>query len=270
MSTERKVVGIRKPMALANWKMSMTVAESLAFVRDFQPLAGSLLQRVDVVICPSFTALWLVAQEIKGFNLHLGAQNLAATIEPAHTGQISAHQLADSGCRWVMLGHWEVRRQQGDDDEVVNKKLRLALEAGLRPILLVGEGERDVFSVEASLAGRLDRLLHGARPEEVERMGFIYEPEVAIGADTPAEPESVARGCGLIRGWITAEFGKRVGDRVRIIYGGSVSPQHAAGLLSSADIDGLGAGRAGRDALKFSQIVRQIAQVKLGFADPFS
>lgn len=268
MATGLEYIGVRKPLALANWKMGMTVAECLAFVRDFKPLTGSLLKKVDVVVCPPFTALWPVFQEVKGFNLHLGAQNMAASLDPAHTGQISAHQLVDSGCRWVILGHWEVRRQQGDDDEVVNKKLRLALEAGLLPILLVGESEQDGPSVDASLASRLDRLLHGALPEVVERIGFMYEPEVAIGAAALIEPEHAARGCALIRGWIAAEFGKRVGDRVRIIYGGKVSPKHAAGLLSASDIDGLGIGSAGREALRFTQIVRQIAQVKLGYDEP--
>jgi len=110
----------RRPIALANWKMSMTVAESLAFVWEFQALAGDLLDRIDVVICPPFTALWPVAKALRGSHIQLGGQNIAPSADLARTGEISAALLADAGCRWVMLGHWEVRRNQGDDDELVN------------------------------------------------------------------------------------------------------------------------------------------------------
>ena len=95
----------RKPLALANWKMAMTVAESLAFVREFEALAGELLDAVDVVLCPPFTALWAVAGALRGSRLQLGGQNIAPTADLARTGQVSAALLADVGCRWVMLGH---------------------------------------------------------------------------------------------------------------------------------------------------------------------
>jgi len=119
--------------------MAMTVAESQAFVRDFEAIAGDLLDEVDVVICPPFTALWPVAQALRGSSIQLGGQNIAPTADLARTGEISAALLADAGCRWVMLGHWEVRRHQGDDDVAVNRKVHLALDAGLVPILLIGE-----------------------------------------------------------------------------------------------------------------------------------
>jgi triosephosphate isomerase len=139
---------IRKSLALSNWKMAMTVSESLAFVGDFVAIFGDLLDEVDVVICPPFTALWPVAQALRGTRIQLGGQNIAPTADPARTGEISATLLADVGCRWVMLGHWEVRRHLGDDEgmqsmHAVNRKVHLALDAGLSPILLIGEAGDD-------------------------------------------------------------------------------------------------------------------------------
>jgi triosephosphate isomerase len=115
---------ICKPLALSNWKMAMTIVESLAFVRDFEVIAGDLLEEVDVVICPPFTALWPVAQALRDSpsagsgrsRIQLGGQNIAPTADLARTGEISAALLADVGCQWVMLGHWEVRRHLGDDE----------------------------------------------------------------------------------------------------------------------------------------------------------
>ena len=256
----------RKPLALANWKMAMTVAESLAYVQEFRNLAGDVLDQVDVVICPPFTAIWALAQVLPGSHLELGAQDQAAVSDPAYTGQVSAALLADAGCRWVMLGHWEVRRYRDDDDSLVNRKIYLALQASLHPILLVGEGAQEHQPLEGILAGRLERLLANCKPDDAEQMVFLYEPEVAIGASGPLSPEGAARGGGLIRNWLAARFGHLAAQKIRIIYGGSVSPAHATGLLSCPDVDGLGASRKGRNPASFAQIVRTIAQVKVGFS----
>lgn len=252
----------RKPLALSNWKMAMTVADSRAFVRDFEAMAGDLLDRVDVVICPPFTALWLMAQVLRGSRLQLGGQNIAPTADLARTGEISAALLADVGCRWVMLGHWEVRRHLGDDDAAVSRKVHLALDASLAPILLIGEARHDRSPLAEALGRQLERVLAGCRAEQVETMAFVYEPEGAIGVAAPASPEHVAAGCGVIRGWLRERWGGAVAESVPIIYGGSVAPGYAADLLACRDVDGLGATRRGRDAATFAQIVRLIAQMR--------
>lgn len=262
---------IRKPLALSNWKMAMTVAESLAFVRDFEAIAGDLLDRVDVVICPPFTALWPVAQALRGSpstssgrsRIQLGGQNIAPTADLARTGEISAALVADVGCRWVMLGHWEVRRHLGDEYETVNRKVHLALEAGLAPILLIGEARDDQALLGDALEQQLERVLAGCQAEQVETMAFIYEPEAAIGVAAPTSPERVAAGCGFIRGWLCGRWGDAVAESVRIIYGGSVAPEYAADLLACRDVDGLGATRRGRDAATFAEIVRLIARMRM-------
>jgi triosephosphate isomerase len=252
----------RKPLALSNWKMAMTAAEGLGYVREFETLAGDLLEAVDVVICPPFTTLWPLAQVLQGSPLELGGQNMAASDDLARTGEISAALLADVGCRWVMLGHWEVRRYQGDDDARVNRKVHLALDAGLAPILLIGEARDNEAPLEVALGQQLGRVLTGCRAEQVARMAFVYEPEGAIGVARPASPDEVAAGCALMRGWLRQRWGGTVAAAVRIIYGGSVAPEHAAKLLAAPDVDGLGASRRGRDPKSFAAIVRTIGEVK--------
>jgi triosephosphate isomerase len=264
---------MRKRLALSNWKMAMTVGESLDFVRDFEAIAGDLLDEVDVVICPPFTALWSVAQALRDSpsagsgrsRIQLGGQNIAPTADLARTGGISAALLADVGCDWVMLGHWEVRRHLGDDKgmqsmHAVNRKVHLALAAGLAPILLIGEARDDQAALADALERQLERVLAGCQAEQVETMAFIYEPEGAIGVAAPASPEHVATGCGFIRGWLRGRWGDAVAESVRIIYGGSVAPEYAADLLACPDVDGLGATRRGRNAAAFAEIVRLIAQ----------
>jgi triosephosphate isomerase len=243
--------------------MAMTVSKGLAFVQAFQALAGSLPDVVDVVICPPFTTLWPVAQALGESRLQLGGQNIAPSADPAHTGEISAVLLADVGCEWVMLGHWEVRRHLQENDAAVNRKVHLALEAGLSPILLIGEAHDDKAPLETALERQLARVLEGCPAQQVAAMAFVYEPEGAIGVAAPATPEHVAAGCAFIRGRLRRGWGEDVAQAVRIIYGGSVSPEHAAALLAAPDVDGLGTTRRGRDPRSFLKIVEQIARVKL-------
>jgi len=253
---------MRKPMAIANWKMEMTIAQSLAFVRDFQQAIGDLAQTVDILLCPPYTALHPVAQALKDSPIQLGAQNLSAARGGAYTGEISAALLADVGCQWVLVGHWEVRRHFGETDETANRKVHRALEAGLRPIPLIGEAQGEGDQFREALAIRLPRVLAGCDAEQVRGMAFVYEPEWTIGAAEPAPAEHVAAGCRFIRQWLRETYGEGTAQAVRIIYGGSVMPECARDLLEAADMDGLGATRKGRPVESFAQIVRLIAAAK--------
>jgi triosephosphate isomerase len=140
--------------------------------------------------------------------------------------------------------------------------VHLALETGLRPILLVGEARDDVASPESALERQLARVLDGCEAEQMATMTFVYEPEGAIGVTEPAAPEHVAKGCAFIRGWLRRQWGDAVADSVRIIYGGSVAPEHATSLLAAPDMDGLGASRRGRNPKSFVEIVQKIADAK--------
>jgi triosephosphate isomerase len=254
---------VRQPLALANWKMEMTIAESLAFLERFQDQAGELLTRVQVVLCPPYTALHPVAQALRDSPIQLGAQTVSAAASGPYTGRVSARLAADAGAHWALLGHWELRRHRGEIDETVNRKVHRALEAGLRPILLVGE-ESGVAPDKAAraLIDQLTRVLRGCTAEQVASMAFIYEPEWAIGVAEPAAAEHVGASCRLIRRWLASCHGQETGQRVPILYGGSVSPAYAQHLLDLPDVDGLGAGRKGRDPDAFAQIVRIITQAR--------
>jgi triosephosphate isomerase len=252
----------RKPFALANWKMAMTISESIVFVREFHATVGDVAHAVDIVLCPPYTALYAVAQVLADSPIGLGAQDLCAAPGKAHTGQISASLLADAGCEWALLGHWEVRRRTGETDTHVNHKIRAAFQAGLRPILLVGETATERGRAEERLAVRLSHLFADLEPEQVARMIVVYEPEWTVGVEEPASPDYVAAGCRFIRRWIGREYGARIAEEVRTIYGGSVAPEYAKGLLASPEVDGLGASRKGRDPIAFAEIVRLIAMVK--------
>lgn len=254
----------RKPIAISNWKMAMTIRESLDWVEGFRQAAADLLSAVDVVVCPPYTAIWAVAQALHGLPIQLGGQNIADTCDPARTGQISAALLADVGCRWVLLGYWEVRRHLHDDDEAVNRKVHLALQAGLSPILLIGEPRDAAGPMEAWLDRQLAAVLRGCDAEQVRTMAFVYEPEAAIGVGAPVTPDRVEAGCRFIRQWIRSRWGDPIAEAVRIIYGGSVAPEFAAELLQCPDVDGLGATRRGRDPASFAAIVRQVAESRAG------
>lgn len=253
-------MGERQPLALANWKMAMTVEQGRSFLRDIQTAASDLLDLVELVVCPPATLLWLLAQEVRHPNISIGAQNMAATLRVSRTGEISAPLLADAGCRYVLLGHWEVRRNLGDDDAVVNAKIHLAFEAGLRPVVLVGESRDDEATLEDVLSRRLERVLRGCSASQAAVLVCIYEPEKAIGQVAPVMPEHAAAGCSFIRRWVQSTWGGQVGEQIRIIYGGSVTPEHAADLMVC--MDGLGASTRGRDAATFAEIMRQVARAR--------
>jgi len=249
---------VRRPIAAANWKMAMTISESQAFVRRLEPALGPWLDVMDIVLCPPFTAIWAVKQARTDGRIQLGGQNMADSNDPARMGQVSAGLLLDAGCHWVVLGHWEVRRYLGDDDAAVHRKLRLALDAGLRPILLVGEARDQSEPAEFALERQLTRIVEGCTRSEVGRMVFVYEPEGSIGAPAPASVRHIAAGCGYLREWLRRGFGEAA-EEARIMYGGSVSPESVPEILAVPDVDGTGGTRRGRDVDSFMGIVRQVA-----------
>ncbi|MCL6431224.1 MAG: triose-phosphate isomerase [Anaerolineae bacterium] len=252
----------RKPLALSNWKMAMTIAEGRAFVGRLLQAADEAVEEVEVVLCPPCTALYAVGEAIRGTPLRLGAQDVSVHVDSAHTGEVSAALLADVGCEWVLLGHWEVRRHLGEDDAVVNRKMHRALAAGLRPLLSVGEARGRQYAAREELDRQLGAVLAGALAADVARMAFLYEPEWTIGVEWPAPAAHVEAGCREIRAWLRRAYGGEVAEAARIIYGGSVREEEAPALLQAPDLDGLGASRRGRDPEAWAGIVRLIARTK--------
>jgi triosephosphate isomerase len=258
MSMERS----RNPAAVANWKMAMTIGESLAFAENFVPLVEAHSRSVEIVICPPYTALQALSQALDRTRIQVGAQDVCASSETSHTGGVSPALVADCGCRWVMLGHWEVRRRRGETDVHVNQKLTAVRPWGLRPILLLGEGSRERDRAQNALALRLPRLFQSCPPEQVASAVLIYEPEWALGQEEPAPVRHIASSCEFLRQWIGEVYGTDTAQSVRILYGGSVTPSCSKDILASPHVDGLGAGRKGRDSEAFAEIVASIALAK--------
>jgi len=230
--------------------MNCTLAEARALaVGVRQALAEPV--PVDVVVCPPFTALAAVAEELKGSPIELGAQNMYFEEKGAFTGEISPAMLLDVGCRYVILGHSERRRQMGETSEQVNRKLRLALAAGLRPIVCVGETlpERSDGHTEAVIREQVQDSL---REVSLENVVIAYEPVWAIGTGQVARPEQAEEVHRLIRGLLPSG----AGEATRILYGGSVTPENIAGLIAKEDLDGALVGGASLKAESFAAIVQ--------------
>jgi triosephosphate isomerase len=237
-----------------NWKLNTTLDDSVR-------LAQAVAERVrgaqaDVLVCPPFVSIDAVVGAVRGSGVHVGAQNVAREDEGAFTGEVSAPMLRAVGCSHAIVGHSERRALFGETDADVAAKTARALAAGLTPIVCVGEtlGERragrlaDV--VEGQLAGALDRLSE----DELGRIVVAYEPVWAIGTGETATPEQAQKVHALIRRWLADRTGEAA--QIRLLYGGSMKPANAAGLLAQPDIDGGLIGGASLSADDFAAIVQ--------------
>jgi triosephosphate isomerase len=245
----------RRPLIAANWKMNKTVGEA----RDFlDRLPGELgeLGGVDVVVCPPYTAL-RSAIEAAPDAVAVAAQNMHEAGNGAYTGEISAAMLTDLGAWGAILGHSERRELFAETDEALARKLPVALEAGLIPILCVGEseGERDSGETEAVLERQLAADLAGVPAGRLGEVVVAYEPIWAIGTGRTATPEQAEEACAFIRGRL-AGLDAGGADAVRILYGGSMKPANAGELLAQPNIDGGLVGGASLDPADFAAICR--------------
>ena len=250
---------MRTPLVVANWKMNGTLAEArglTAGVRD-----GLKRPRgVDVVLCPPFTALGVVGELLAGSPIALGAQNCHWETAGAFTGEVSPAMLVELGCRYVILGHSERRRELGENDEQVNRKVRAVLSLGMTPVLCVGETaeERRQGLTFTTVEGQLRAGLAGLDPRAVGRSVLAYEPVWAIGTGANATPAQADEVHGYLCGLLGEVASKEVGPSVRILYGGSVKPDNAGALTAEPDIDGALVGGASLSAPGFVAIVKKV------------
>ena len=247
----------RLPFIAGNWKMNKTVEEAIDLVKGLKVhLKG--IEDVEVAIAPPFTALYPVAQELKGSSIHLASQNLFWEGKGAFTGEISPAMLKEINCRYAIIGHSERRQYFGETDETANRRIKAAFNHGLKVIFCIGETlqEREggiAFSViERQLEGGLKELGEKA----VEEMVVAYEPVWAIGTGKTATPEQAEEVHQFIRQKLERLYSKRISESIRIQYGGSVTPENIKGLMVQANIDGALVGGASLNAESFSRIVR--------------
>jgi len=248
----------RKPIIVANWKMHKTIAEARRYLRRFRELVAGISE-VEVVLAPPFTALAAVSEELQGTEIQLAAQNMWHEPEGAYTGEISPLMLQELGCHCVIIGHSERRGYFKEDDELINLKLKAALNHGLRPILCVGERlkERQAGQTEAVLEGQITADLAGLSAEQVSQVVIAYEPIWAIGTGETASPADANAGAGFIRGLIGELYDEVPAQAVRVQYGGSVTPENITELMQEGNIDGALVGGASLDPVTFAEIVRR-------------
>jgi len=248
---------MRKKIVAANWKMNMMQAESARFVESLLLEIGDVAD-VEVVIVPPFTAIAKVMEALgNAQNIKVGAQNMHWERSGAFTGEISAALLRDLFVHYVVLGHSERRRLFGETDEIVNRKVRAAHEASLRPIVCIGETlkQRDRGNVDKILSIQLRGSLAGLGPKELQETVIAYEPVWAIGTGRNATPEQAQQAHAFIRRTLRDMADDTTAERGRIQYGGSVKPENARELMSQPDIDGALVGGASLDPRSFAQIV---------------
>jgi triosephosphate isomerase len=247
---------MRTPLIAGNWKMHKTVGEAISLVEELLVGLGSVPDR-EVLVCPPFTALQPLSSLLAGTPIALGAQDVFYEPQGAYTGAISALMLSDVGCRYVIVGHSERRQHFGDDDVVVSRKLRAALDGGLKPILCVGESktQRDAGAAEQAVVSQVQVALTDITAAQLTQLVIAYEPIWAIGTGDTATPNDAQTMHAGIRSTLAALYTPETACGVRIQYGGSVKPDNADELMAQPDIDGALVGGASLRADSFLRII---------------
>jgi triosephosphate isomerase len=253
----------RVPLMAGNWKMNLNHQEAVVLV---QKLAWTLSDKkhdyakVEVVVLPPFTDIRSVQTLVDGDRLKIryGAQDVSAHDSGAYTGEISAAMLAKLGCSYVVVGHSERREHHAEDDAQVNAKAKKTLDAGMTPIVCVGEGldvRKEGRQVEYTLE-QVDGSLAGLSAEQVAGLVVAYEPVWAIGTGEVATPDDAQEVCGAVRARIAESFSEEAAAAVRILYGGSVKAANVGGIMEKPDVDGCLVGGASLQVDEFGGICR--------------
>jgi triosephosphate isomerase len=251
----------RRPIVAANWKMHKTHLEAIQAVQKLSYLLDrGDAERVDVVICPPFTALRSVQTLIDSDRLPygLGAQDVHDQDQGAFTGEVAAPMLAALDVGYVIVGHSERRQLAGEDDAAVNRKVKAVLKHGMVPIVCVGETleEREAGGTESKVAEQVRRAFEGVEAGAAASAVVAYEPIWAIGTGRNAEPTDAGQVIEVIRGTLDERLGPGVGEQVRVQYGGSVKAGNIREFMAHPEVDGALVGGASLDPEEFALIVR--------------
>jgi triosephosphate isomerase len=247
----------RRPFFCGNWKLNGSIAESLALATDVRNGVAAL-REVDVAVAPGFTALYAVAKRLEDGPVTVAAQDCFWEEKGAFTGEVAPSQLADVGCKLVIVGHSERRQLFGELDAAVNLKARASLRAGLTPIICIGEtlAERDAGETLGRVQAQLDAALTEMSDGELERVVIAYEPVWAIGTGRNATPAQAQEVHHFIRTRV-AMRAPALAPRLRILYGGSVKPDNIRALMAEEDVDGGLVGGASLSAESFVRLVKE-------------
>lgn len=248
---------MRTLLIVGNWKMNKTSSEATVFIHALKERITSSTETVEIVIAPPFTALESARRALGTSPIQLGAQNMCWEDQGAYTGEISAPMLKDLGCRYVILGHSERRALFGESSNRLQKKLHTALMHGLKPILCIGESleQREGGLTDQVLTQQLTEALSGMSIDAMPSLTIAYEPVWAIGTGKSATIDQAASAHRTIRQVIVKVGSSSIADSMRILYGGSVTPQNIASLLSSDQINGALIGGACLQVDSFATII---------------
>ena len=246
---------MRTPVIAGNWKMNKGPKEAVELINELKPLVKEA--RATVVVCVPAVDFAAVKTALRGSKIKLGAQNVHFKEAGAYTGELSAAMLKEAGVEYVIIGHSERRQYFGETDETVNLRVRAAVEGGLIPIICVGEKkeQREAGYTDALVTYQTLIALSGLSAEQIKKVIIAYEPVWAIGTGLTATDEQANETIGVIREAIRQKYGKRVSNKVRIQYGGSMNPKNVKGLMAQSEIDGGLIGGASLKAADFAQVV---------------
>ncbi len=245
-----------------NTKMYKTIAQTTAFLTELSGATGDLSrEELELFVIPSFTTLFHARQCVSPDKIHLGAQNMGWEDEGQFSGEISPLMLKEVGTEIIMIGHSERRHVLMETDAMENRKVLCALRHGFTPLLCIGEtGEEKALGLsDEVLRTQIKAGLHGVTAEQASALWLAYEPVWAIGVNgVPATKEYAEQKHGVIRACVRELFGEEAGDQIPLLYGGSVNPQNAPGLIGMENIDGLFIGRSAWQADNFNSIIRSV------------
>ncbi len=249
---------MRNIIIAGNWKMNNDLNESEKLIVELKNLLQNEKPNCDVIVCPPYTSLSEASKLLKGSQIKLGAQNMHFEENGAFTGEVSASMLKSVGCEYVILGHSERRHIFGESNEVINKKIKKALSAGLKPIFCVGEllEERENGTTNDVVKRQVLRGLDGIAADDMKNVIVAYEPVWAIGTGKTASPAQAQEVHEFIRDLIEITYSLEVANDLVIQYGGSVKPDNAKELISQKDIDGALVGGACLKADSFMGIIK--------------
>ncbi|MDD5109075.1 MAG: triose-phosphate isomerase [Candidatus Omnitrophica bacterium] len=255
---------MRKTIIAGNWKMYKTINESINLANGLKRELFKLdFAKVDVVLCPVFTALNEVAEVLNETDIQLGAQDIYWQDEGAFTGEVSGLMLKDAGCQYVIIGHSERRQFFGETNETVNKKIKASLKHGLAPIVCVGENlqERESNNTFKVIKDHIENGLVDINVDDMLKIVIAYEPVWAIGTGKTATGQQAQEAHKFIRDLLKKIYGEEVASQVRIQYGGSVKPENIVELMGKPDVDGALVGGASLKTDSFSSIVTKASEV---------
>ena len=250
----------RKAVIAGNWKMNMTPSQATALINEMKPLVAGA--DCEVVLCVPFVDIPAAIEAAKGSNIRIGAENVHFKASGAYTGEISADMLKELGVEYVVIGHSERRTYFGETDQTVNLRTLAALNAGLKPIVCVGETleQRELGYTETLLKFQTKMALTNVTADQLKDVVIAYEPVWAIGTGVTATDDQADEGNGYVRAAVAEAYGAEVAEAITVQYGGSMNAKNAAGLVAKVNVDGGLIGGASLKAEDFSVIVKAASE----------